>query len=480
MKLWFKVFISALFLVIAAINATALVVLSNNQHMTITRERSRAVSSHEFICASISNNITYQRMKSEAFMLSKDDIDKVIEHILSQQLEENALAIISDSENNISYYGEEKPDIKTLSEKITSEDNLASIILDCGENTYMFVGSISSFEGKEYKVFTANNITEVYNERNKELFFVQILSVVLAAVIAVILLLLIKLLFRPLGRINKTINKIASGDYSLRVSTSGSEEFQQLANNVNSMAVSVEENYNRIESIAEDRKRFIDSLSHEMKTPLTSILGFADILRIKKNVTPDELNEYSSIIVEESKRLKAISGKLMELDSSGDSELELNPVRTDVILNELSIVFEPMMKAKSITLFTHIEPLIINADADLFKSVIYNFVDNAVKASFEGGKIELTCRSEGEYAVITVRDYGMGIAEEDKKRIFEPFYMADKVRSRKLGGAGLGLALCAEIAKKHNAKIELESELGKGTIISICIKQSEGKINEQI
>lgn len=77
----------------------------------------------------------------------------------------------------------------------------------------------------------------------------------------------------------KTINKIASGDYSLRVSTSGSEEFQQLANNVNSMAVSVEENYNRIESIAEDRKRFIDSLSHEMKTPLTSILGFADILR---------------------------------------------------------------------------------------------------------------------------------------------------------------------------------------------------------
>ena len=298
--------------------------------------------------------------------------------------------------------------------------------------------------------------------------------------VAVILLLLIKLLFRPLGRINKTINKIARGDYSLRVSTSGSEEFQQLANNVNSMAVSVEENYNRIESIAEDRKRFIDSLSHEMKTPLTSILGFADILRIKKNVTPDELNEYSSIIVEESKRLKAISGKLMELVSSGDSELELNPVRTDVILNELSIVFEPMMKAKSITLFTHIEPLIINADADLFKSVIYNFVDNAVKASYEGGKIELTCHSDEEYAVITVRDYGMGIAEEDKKRIFEPFYMADKVRSRKLGGAGLGLALCAEIAKKHNAKIELESELGKGTIISIWIKQSEGKINEQI
>lgn len=480
MKLWFKVFISALFLVIAAINATALVVLSNNQNMTIIRERSRAVSTHEFICVSISNNITYERMKSDAFMLSKDDIDKVIERIVSQQLEENALAIISDSENNISYYGNQKPDIKMLSEKITDENDIASIILDFGENTYMFVGSISNIEGEKYKIFTANNITEVYTERSKELFFVQIISVILAVVIAVILLLLIKLLFRPLGKINKTINKIAGGDYSLRINASGSEEFKQLANNVNSMAVSVEENYNRIESIAEDRKRFIDSLSHEMKTPLTSILGFADILRIKKNITPTELNEYSSIIVEESKRLKALSGKLMELVSSGDSKLKLNPVRTDTILNELSIVFEPIMKAKSITFSCYIEPLIINADADLFKSVIYNFVDNAVKASYEGGRIELNCHSDGKYVIITVRDYGMGIAADDKKRIFEPFYMADKARSRKLGGAGLGLALCAEIAKKHNAKIVLESELGKGTAISICIKQIGDKSNEQI
>lgn len=474
MKLWFKVFISALFLVIAAINATALVVLSNNQKMTITRERSRAVSSHEFICASISNNITYERMKSDALMLSKDDIDSVIERIVSQQLEENALAVILDNENNSSYYGNQKPDIKILSEKIKSENDIVSIILDCGEGTYMCVGSMSNIEGKSYKVFTANNITEVYAERNRDLIFVQIISVILAAVIAVILLLLIKLLFRPLGRINKSINRIAGGDYSLRIGKSGSEEFQQLADNVNSMAASVEENYNRIESIAEDRKRFIDSLSHEMKTPLTSILGFADILRIKKNISPEELNEYSSIIVEESKRLKALSGKLMELVSSGESELELKPVRTDIILNELGIVFEPIMKAKSLILNCQIETLIINADADLFKSLIYNFLDNAVKASYEGGTIELSCHRDGEFAIITVRDYGIGISDEDKKRIFEPFYMADKARSRKLGGAGLGLALCAEIAKKHNAEIELTSELNKGTAISIRIKQLGG------
>lgn len=471
MKLWFKVFISALFLVIAAINATALVVLSNNQKMTITRERSRAVSSHEFICVSISNNITYERMKSDAFMLSNEDINNIMERIVSQQLGDNALAVISDNENNISYYGKQKLDISIFSEQIKSENDIVSIILDCGENTYMCVGSILSIEGKSYKIFTANDITEVYAERNRNLFFVQIISIILAVVISVILLLLIKLLFQPLNKINKSINRIACGDYSRRIEIGGSEEFCQLANNINSMAASVEENYNRIESIAEDRKRFIDNLSHEMKTPLTSILGFADILRIKRNISPEELNEYSSIIVEESKRLKSLSGKLMELVSSGESELELKPVRTDIILHELRVVFEPIMKSKSLILNCKIENLIINADADLFKSLIYNFLDNAVKASYEGQIIELNCYSDEEFAVITVRDYGIGISDEDKQRIFEPFYMADKIRSRKMGGAGLGLALCAEIAKKHNAKIALSSELNKGTKISIRIKQ---------
>lgn len=475
MKLWFKIFISSLFLVIAAINATALVVLFNNNEKTVIRERSRAVSSHEFICASISNNITYERMKSDAFMLSKNSVDSVIEKIVTQQLEENSLAVILDSENNALYYGEKEPDIEVLSKSISNENDIASIIIDCDNNSYMCVGSIINLEGKNYKLFTANDITDVYTEQNKELIFVQIISVILAAVIAVILLFLIKFLFRPLGRINKSIKEIADGDYSLRIEKKGSEEFKQLIGNINLMAASIEENYKRIESIADDRKRFIDSLSHEMKTPLTSILGFADILRIKRNISPTELNEYSSIIVEESKRLKALSGKLMELVSSGESELELKPIQTDTVINDLKTVFEPIMKAKSITLHCNVESLVIEVDEDLFKSLLYNFLDNAVKASFENGTIELSCKEINGFAVITVKDYGIGISEEDKKRIFEPFYMADKSRSRKMGGAGLGLALCAEIAKRHNAVIKLTSELHKGTEISIHIKAIGGK-----
>lgn len=475
MKLWFKIFISTLFLVIAVINATALAVLSNNEKMSITREKSRAVSSHEFICASINNNVTYEKLKSDALFLSPYDIGNIIERIVSQQLEDNALTVIFDSENNISYYGNKKPDIIEFSEIITNEKEIFSKIIDCGNESYMFVGSTENIENNSYKIFTANNITEIYTERNHELIFVQIISIIFAAVIAVTLLIIIKFFFRPMSKINKSIQEIANGNYGLRISVKGSEEFCRLAENINSMAVSVEQSYNKIESIAESRKRFIDSLSHELKTPLTSILGFADILRIKRNITTDELYEYSSIIVEEAKRLKVLSGKLMELVSSKDSELELKPIQTDEVINDLKIVFEPIIKSKQLTLKCQIEPLFINADKDLFKSMIYNFLDNAVKASFEGGIIELFCKKDDDFAVITVRDYGIGISDEDKKRIFEPFYMADKARSRKMGGVGLGLTLCAEIAKKHNAEINISSQLNKGTTISVRIKQIGGK-----
>lgn len=475
MKLWFKIFISSLFLVVAAINITAIVILANNQSLVISRERSRAQSSHEFICASIANNITYERLKSDAFMLTKSDIDRVIEKVISQQLEDGSIAIIYDNNDTALYFGDEKPNIDALFDSMKDENDITSMIIDYNEKSYLFVGSKSKFEGESYTIFTANNISEVYEERDRELVFVQIISFVFASIIAVILLIIIKILFRPLGRINTSINEIANGDYSRRLETKGSEEFSKLSQNINAMAISVEENYNKIESIAEDRKRFIDSLSHEMKTPLTSILGFADILRIKRNITPDELNEYATIIVEESKRLRALSGKLMELVSSGNSTLEFKPTQTDVILNELKIVFEPIVKAKKLELKCNFESTVVNTDSDIFKSLVYNLLDNAVKASYDGGVIELSCKADGDYAVITVQDYGVGISDEDKKRVFEPFYMADKARSRKMGGTGLGLSLCSEIAKKHNAVIELKSELSKGTKISVRIKRIRGE-----
>ena len=290
------------------------------------------------------------------------------------------------------------------------------------------------------------------------------------SLIAVVLLIVTKLFLRPLDRVNNTLKEIAEGNYSKRLKVKGSEEFRSLSENVNLMAESVEENYNKIQSIADERKQFIDSLSHEIKTPLTSVLGFAELMRMKTDLSSDEVLEYSSIIAEEAARLRSLSGKMMELVSTGNGSLEKQPVRLDELLTEISVVFEPIIKIKGVKLNVVTEPVVIMADRDLFKSLLYNLVDNAVKASPENETVSFSCKEERGFAIITVSDNGKGIAPDEQKKVFEPFYMTDKARSRKAGGAGLGLALCAEIAKKHEAVIRLKSEVNKGTAITVTVK----------
>ncbi len=478
MKLWFKIFISTLFLVIAMINITVAVILTNNRSLMISRERSRAVSSHEFICATLKNNVAYERLRSDQFVMSKDAIDDIVKNTILKQFAEDNITIIYDEKGELTRIGSDSVNPSELLDKIKSKNDIYSLINDFNGKSYIFAASEIILEENEYYVVTSQDITEIYTEGERQLRFAQMLSVILACVTALILLIMIKLFLCPLAEINKSINEISHGNYSKRLKVKGSEELKRLSENINKMAGSVEENYNKIETVAEERKRFIDSLAHEIKTPLTSILGFAEILRIKKNISPDELSEYSGIIVDEAKRIRSLSGKLMELISSGNGSLELRPVNTENILGDLKIAFMPIVQAKGIELTVYCEPLTINADRDIFKSLIYNLLDNAVKASGEGGKIYLSCKRDGDYAVFSVKDSGIGISEEDRKHIFEAFYMVDKSRSRKQGGVGLGLALCAEIAKKHNARITLESTPGKGTEVQVLIKTAEVGNNE--
>lgn len=242
---------------------------------------------------------------------------------------------------------------------------------------------------------------------------------------------------------------------------------------MNLMAEAVESNTERLENIAEERQIFIANLAHEMKTPLTSILGFADLLRIKKNISYSERIEYSSTIVEETKRMRSLSGKLMELVTLSGTEIEKKPTNLPEIIQETKTALTPLLAKNNVLLICNCMDITFSADEELFKSLLYNIIENAIKASPIGEKIELYAAMYEGDAVITITDYGMGMSREDAKHVFEPFYMVDKSRSRKSGGAGLGLALCAEIAKLHNAVIEIDSRLNKGTTIFITISGDE-------
>ena len=456
MKLWFKLFISSVLIVITAVNVTMTWMLSTNLSAMLANERENVAVHHEYLCTLIKDAVAYERLSTDAFMVTEDEIANIAEKIFMAQLREGSSATLFDESQNAITDDTDELSLTDILSEANDEKTISSAIKkvpsENGEDYLIVCCSLIRLEGKNYYLTDCRNITEIYNQNREQERLSQWVSIICTVLFSVVLLIVTKLFLRPLDRVNHTLKEIAGGNYSKRLKVKGSEEFRSLSENVNLMAESVEENYNKIQSIADERKQFIDSLSHEIKTPLTSVLGFAELMRMKPDLSSDEVLEYSSIIAEESARLRSLSGKMMELVSTGSGSLEKQPVRLDEV--------------------------VIMADRDLFKSLLYNLVDNAVKASPENETVSFSCKEERGFAIITVSDNGKGIDPDEQKRVFEPFYMTDKARSRKAGGAGLGLALCAEIAKKHDAVIRLNSEINKGTIITVTIKAGGAEYDE--
>ncbi|MBQ4054108.1 MAG: HAMP domain-containing histidine kinase [Clostridia bacterium] len=271
-----------------------------------------------------------------------------------------------------------------------------------------------------------------------------------------------------LKRMNRDSLKMV-GDRGVRVSGYRQPELEALASSVNATADAIADDMEKLQTIADGRKQFTDNLAHEMKTPLTSILGFADILRIRRSLDDKARMEYANIIFEEARRMRGLSGKLLELATAGNTKLDFESVSIPAFFDEIRISVLPLLAPRSISLKVFPAPVQIKIDRELFKSLIYNLIENAAKASPDGSEIRLVCEATPETVKISVSDNGCGMTPDQIRRAAEPFYMADKSRSRKAGGAGLGLALCAEIAEKHRARLVIKSKPGKGTTVTLIM-----------
>ncbi len=219
---------------------------------------------------------------------------------------------------------------------------------------------------------------------------------------------------------------------------------------------------------ARRQEDFIGSFAHELKTPLTSIIGYADMLRSSQL---DEEHRFlaASYIFTEGKRLESLSLKLLDLLVLKNGEITRRPVEAGPFLKELEGMLRPVMKAEDIRLKVKYEDGVFVGDRDLVKTVLINLADNARKAIDGGGTIVIIGKPEKEGYAFYVRDTGKGIPREEIRRITEAFYMVDKSRSREKGGAGLGLSICQEIVLLHKGKMEFSSVPGEGTMVRVTI-----------
>ena len=231
----------------------------------------------------------------------------------------------------------------------------------------------------------------------------------------------------------------------------------------------LEQSISNLEDVANRREEFIASFAHELKTPLTAIIGYADMLR-SKEMTPKTRFTAAGYIFSEGKRLEALSLKLMDIIVAGKQGFELKKYEIGYFIRSIAAVTVPSLSADGMTLDMRWEPGEINVEPDLFKTLMINLVDNARKASKKNDTIELYGKTENGGYALYVKDHGRGMKKEELSKITEPFYMIDKSRSRAQNGAGLGLALCQRIAELHDTKLEYDSAPGSGTTVRIFLK----------
>ncbi len=467
MKLWQQIFLCSLAMIMLAIDIIACLLLYRSHQLLVEQEQSRGVSDHQSFSVNLVNNVLYERLKQNRFFLAEETVLELIKKQTDTQGEPGSGVLVAKDKRWLASRNPEAIEASGLVEETVEEDVYQVKIVDVGSHSYLVVHSLISIEGQNYDIFTSSDVSKIYLFRDQQLQSIQIMSVICGCMIAGILLVLLLWLLAPLKKINDTTRQIAKGHYNIRVDEQGSSELVELCRNMNRMADAIEKNVNALQKVADDRRDFIANLAHEMKTPLTSILGFGDLLRIQRMVPDEQRQEYAGIIVEEAKRLRTLSGKLMELITVGNTTLEKEWIALPQLFGEVQAVLTPMMEKSGISLQAHPIAGMIWIDQELFKSLLYNLIDNAVKASAIGNVVILEAKRLAENRVrFSIMDHGIGMKEEEIRQAVQPFYMADKSRTRKHGGAGLGLALCVEIVKLHGGELSMVSQPGEGTTVS--------------
>ena len=321
-------------------------------------------------------------------------------------------------------------------------------------------------------------ITDIYEQTDKELSSYYLIMLVILVVGVAVTSFLTIYMTRPLRDISRVAVQFSKGKYDKRAAIMGDDELGQMAVVFNHMADALEKQILQLEDAAQRQKDFTASFAHELKTPLTSVIGYADTLR-SRVLSREQQIDAANYIFSEGKRLESMSLALLDLFALEKEEPQFKTVSAKRLLEDTVERCSYLLKEKDLRIELYSQDIQLRIVPELIQTLLYNLIDNARKASEPKGMIRVRATLTGEGFLFSVLDYGRGIPEDALARLTEPFYMVNKSRSRAQGGAGLGLALCKRIAELHNTSLSFSSELGKGTCVSFklgeeCIWKKDG------
>lgn len=398
-------------------------------------------------------------LKAYAHVIKESNIFDKNEHLF--KMEQDVRISLLDENGNV--YFDNYVDKNNLENHLSRPEVKAALMIGEGgdirhsktmdSNTFYY--AIKLENGKILRV--AKEAESIFHVFESVFVIIGIFVMIVFGICAVLAHIMTKSLVAPIEQLAKDVGK--------GVSITTYEELIPFIN-------TIEKQHEDIMSGAKMRQEFTANVSHELKTPLTAISGYAELIE-SGMATGKDMRHFAAEIHQNSDRLLMLINDIIQLSELDSNEIETSFEVIDLYQVVKSCIEMLRMNAKQheITLIFEGSSCLVNANKAMLEEVIVNLCDNAIRYNNIGGKVYVKVQPQGDKAILIVQDTGIGISKENQQRIFERFYRVDKSRSKSTGGTGLGLAIVKHIVVKHHAYLQVESEIGKGTEIKVIFNR---------
>lgn len=462
-----KTFLTTLALFLLFFNLGIFIVSVAMFRDTLSRAEDRSLNEHYFMASALIKD--FQAVESRG-----TDIDDSLSSLLQPYnylFGDNKAGFAFYKDNQRIYSIKDASILQSNPLKPPNDGNRLSTIRKVDNRTYVIVSGKLPAPYDSYALVYFYDTTKAIDSwsRMKNILFLA--GFVLSILLAFGLLLLLNRIFRPLKQITLTSRNIANGAYGTRLPVSGHDELTEMSQSFNHMAEEIQRQMTELKDAADKKQQFVDNFAHELRTPLTSIYGYAEYMQ-KAVLSEDDKLSALNYIMSESRRLQTVAYQLLELANLQNNQIVCEELKLSKLFEMVDQTLYGKLIGKDIKIEFSSELETILGDSCLMESMLINLIDNAIKACGKDGHITIRAVKENGKKTIRVQDNGKGMTPEVLSQITEPFYRGEKSRNRGDGGAGLGLAICKQIASSHDAEICFSSSPKEGTTAKIIFTNS--------
>lgn len=455
MKFSVKIVFGTMMIIVIMFSLSGIILIHENFKNSFNHQMKANIDEHFLEKYSIETNI-YENMSEDGII----DYQKLMKYLYS-------LTSYLENSRKLAIYAEGDKIWDNIPFVLDDERKEGGMIRTYEGKQYSIIRSEAEINGIGIEVVSVFDISDLFEVRDQNLLRFYIIEGILLILCGCLIALFVRVLTAPIKKLNEITKAVANGNLEESVNINTNDEVGELAKSFDTMVESIKNRQEELAFSLKQREDFIANFTHELKTPMTSIMGYTKILKQDRYSQKDK-EKALDYIYSETKRLEILSHKLLDLLSLTEDQIILKKLNASKLLNDAEELAKN--RFENVNLSSEAEETEVMGDEALLMTCLMNLVENAVKASEKAEEIKITGKISGNKYRVSVIDHGIGIKAGEISRVTESFYMADKARSKSKGGYGLGLSLVSKIVKLHHSELMIESEAGIGTTISFDLE----------